>query len=343
MTLDDLRTFAVTMLLGIAGAAAAIALAFPAPYLIGPAIVLTFGGLAGLRLGVPEPIRNVCFLIIGVSMGTSVTPEVIVAARTWPLSFVMVIVTMVILLYSSSFVLQRFFGYDRTTALLASSPGHLSYVLSLAAETRCHLPTVSIAQSVRVLALTITVPLIVEILELAPTGVFVVTQTMSTPVVVAMLAVSALVGIAFRRWKLPAAILLGGVAVSISTHVTGWIAGGMPDWLLVPTYVILGCVIGSRFCGVSLDDLRRAIVAGLTVTVIVTAIAAGVAAGISYFLGVPLDAALIAFSPGGLETMAAMAVMLNANPTYVGAHHVLRLMVLSVLMPLALGRKARQL
>ncbi|MCJ9753740.1 AbrB family transcriptional regulator, partial [Neorhizobium sp. BETTINA12A] len=58
--------------------------------------------------------------------------------------------------------------------------------------------------------------------------------------------------------------------------------------------------------------------------------------------GVPLDAALIAFAPGGLETMSAMAVMLHADPTYVGAHHVLRLMFLSVLMPVVLGKEARQ-
>lgn len=342
MPFSELRAFALTALIGTAGALIAILIAFPAPYLIGPAIAITIAGLAGLNLTVPAQLRNVCFIIVGVSMGATVTPEVIVAASTWPLSFVMVLVAVVILLYASSWVLQRFFRYDRITALLASSPGHLSYVLSLAAETRCDLRAVSVGQSVRVLALTITVPLIVEIFDLVGTDPVLVPLAMSTPVLIAMLVVSALFGLLFMRWNFPAALLLGGVVVSIATHVTGFIGGGVPNWLLVPTYVILGSVIGTRFCGVSISELRTAFIAGGVVTVVVIVLAAGIAGGVSYLTGVPLDAALIAFAPGGLETMSAMAVMLDADPTYVGAHHVLRLMFLSVLMPIVLGKDARQ-
>ncbi|MNH86963.1 putative ammonia monooxygenase [compost metagenome] len=341
MNFPELRQFFITLLIGTAGALIAIAIGFPAPYLIGPALAVTFAGLAGLRLGVPLLVRNACFVIIGISMGSTVTPEIFVAARTWPLSFVMVFVAIVILLFSAAWVLQRLFRYDRTTALLAASPGHLGYVLSLAAEMRCDLRAVSISQSVRVLALTISVPLIVEFFDLADTDVIVLPDVMSMPILVVMLIVSAGFGLLFQRWKFPAALLLGGVFVSISTHITGSVSGTVPDWLLIPIYVLLGSLIGSRFSGLSFADLRLAIVSGLVVTVVVMALAGGIAVIVSYFANVPLDAALIAFSPGGLETMAAMAVMLHADPTYVGAHHVLRLMFLSVLMPLVIGRDAR--
>lgn len=338
----ELRAYALTALLGTAGAAAAIVVGLPAPYLIGPAVVITVAGLFGLTLRVPIQLRKICFVVVGVSMGTSVTPDVVVAARTWPLSFVMVPISVVLLLYASCWMLQRIFRYDRTTALLASSPGHLSYVLSLAAETRGDLRTVSIAQSVRVLALTITTPLIVEVFGLAATEPAVPVVAMSMPVLLATLGVSIVVGLLFLRWQFPAALLLGGVAVSIGTHVTGLVAGGVPNWLLIPTYVILGSMIGTRFSGVSLGAIRTAFIAGAVVTVLVMALAAAIAFGVSHVTGIPLAAALIAFAPGGLETMAAMAVMLHADPTYVGAHHVLRLMVLSVLMPLVLGKDARR-
>ena len=342
MSFPEIRDFALTALIGAAGALIAIAIAFPAPYLIGPAISVTIAGLAGVRLAIPNLIRNACFVIVGVSMGTTVTPEVIEAARTWPLSFVMVLVTVVVLLYASCFVLQRFFRYDRITSLLASSPGHLSYILSLAAEMRCDLRTVSISQSVRVLALTITTPIIVSALDLVDVNAVLVIQPMSTPILAATLVGAVLVGLVFMRLNFPAALLLGGVAVSIGTHVTGTVSGAVPDWLLAPIYILLGALIGTRFSGVSIREVRKAFVAGAVVTVVVTALAGSIAFCVSYFLDVPLDAALIAFAPGGLETMSAMAVMLNANPTYVGAHHVLRLMFLSVLMPLVLGKGARQ-
>lgn len=342
MPLSELRAYALTALIGTTGAVAATGVGLPAPYLIGPAVVITIAGLFGLTLRVPIQLRNICFVIVGVSMGTSVTPDVIVAARTWPLSFVMVPIALVILLFASSWVLQRIFHYDRTTALLASSPGHLSYVLSLAAETRGDLRTVSVAQSVRVLALTITTPLIVEYFSLAGGAPVMPAEVMSMPILLATLCVSLVLGLFFLRWQFPAALLLGGVVVSISTHVTGFVTGGVPNWLLIPTYVTLGSIIGTRFSGVSISAIRMAFVAGGVVTVVVTALAAAIAFAVSHITGVPLVAALIAFAPGGLETMAAMAVMLHADPTYVGAHHVLRLMVLSVLMPLVLGKDARK-
>ena len=54
--------------------------------------------------------------------------------------------------------------------------------------------------------------------------------------------------------------------------------------------------------------------------------------------GVLAALVLIAFAPGGLETMAAMAVMMHVDATYVGAHHVIRLLFLSVFMPLLMRR-----
>lgn len=341
MNFAELREFLTTALIGTAGAVIAMAIGLPAPVLIGPAVAVTISGLAGLKLGVPHFVRNICFVIVGVSMGSAVTPDIFIAARTWPLSFVLVFVAIVILLYAAAWMLQKVFAFDRTTALLAASPGHLSYVLALAAEMRCDLKTVSIAQSVRVLILTISVPVIVSVFDLAGDGPIVIAPSMDIPILVAILVASTALGLLFKRWNFPAALLLGGVAVSLATHITGSVSGTVPSFMLTPTYVLLGALIGTRFSGVSLADLRLAFVSGLVVTIFVMALAAGIASFVSYAAGVPLHAALIAFSPGGLETMAAMAVMLHADPTYVGAHHVLRLMFLSVLMPLAIGRDAK--
>jgi uncharacterized membrane protein AbrB (regulator of aidB expression) len=47
----------------------------------------------------------------------------------------------------------------------------------------------------------------------------------------------------------------------------------------------------------------------------------------------------MAFVPGGVEAMAAMAVLLGADPAFVAAHHVMRLFMLTALVPLLIGRK----
>lgn len=337
----DFKSYLLTAIFGSAGAAAAFALDFPAPFLCGPALAVTCAGLFGLRLALPALLRNAAFVVVGISMGTSVTPDVIEAAQTWPVSFLAVLAAVVVLLYVAYWIL-RGFGYDRTTAMLGASPGHLSYIISLTADTKSDLATVSVIQSVRVLALTLCVPLIVEYLDLIGLEPVVLPVPMH-PVALGLTVLASLaVGWLFVRWRFPAALLLGGVAVSISTHITGVTNGGVPSWLSQPTYIIIGCLIGTRFPRSSLRDMRKALIAGGVVTIAVVFLASAVAVLVSNITGVPLNAVMIAFAPGGLETMAAMAVMMHADAAYVGSHHVLRLLFLSVLMPLVMGRDARR-
>ncbi len=218
----------------------------------------------------------------------------------------------------------------------------LSYIISLGAETKSDLATVSIVQSVRVLALTLSVPLIVEYFDLVSTEPLLTKPPMDLLTLGLTIVASLMTGWLFLRWKFPAALLLGGVAISIGTHITGLTEGGVPTWLSLPVYVLIGCLIGTRFSNVSLMEVRKGFVAGFVVTIAVMVIAGSIAWMISHVTGVPLNAVMIAYSPGGLETMAAMAVMMHADTAYVGSHHVIRLLFLSVLMPLVMGKDARK-
>ena len=335
----DLKSFILTAIIGVLGALIAFVMGFPAPFLCGPALAVTTANLAGLRLAVPKSLRNATFVIVGISMGTSVTPDVIQAAKTWPLSFLAVLVTVVTLLYVAYWILHYGFGYDRNTAMLGASPGHHSYIISLTAETKSDLASVSVIQSVRVLALTLAVPLLVEYFDLVSIEPTVPIPPMPPVVLCLTILASLAVGWLFMRWRFPAALLLGGVAVSIFIHITGLTSGGVPSWLSQPTYIVLGSLIGTRFSRSSLRDMRKAFLAGGVVTVAVVLLASIVAVVISRLIGIPLNAVMIAFAPGGLETMAAMAVMMHADAAYVGSHHVLRLLFLSVLMPWVLRKK----
>ena len=69
---------------------------------------------------------------------------------------------------------------------------------------------------------------------------------------------------------------------------------------------------------------------------------AGAFAVLAHWLtGMDLIAVLIAFAPGGLETMAAMSVVLGIDPTFVASHHVARLLMLTVIVPIFVLRGRR--
>ena len=154
----------LTFGLGVLGAGVTYALGFPAPFLTGPAIAVTLAGLAGFRTAaLPQRARDAVFVILGLTIGQGVTPEVFDAMRAWPVTLVALAASLFAIIFVTRAALVRFWSMDRTTAFLSSSPGHLSYVLGLTEGVRADLKTVSIVQSIRVLALTLLVPVAVTV------------------------------------------------------------------------------------------------------------------------------------------------------------------------------------
>lgn len=329
---------AVALGIGGCGAGAALVLSLPAPFLTGPAIAVTLAGLAGVAMEVPARVRDAAFVVLGVSMGTAVTPDVLVAARTWPLSFVMLFAALVAILWASRSMMARWWGADRRTAVLSAAPGHLSYVLGLADANGLDIRMIAIVQSIRVLLLTLAVPPLVILMESDLAAVAPPRAAMAPGWLAATLAAAAIAGLFLKRVRLPAAYLLGGMAVSTGTHLGGIVGGHVPQALVIPAYVLLGTLIGTRFSGVSPGELRAAATAGLALTGMAVTIALIFAFGAASLTGLPLDQTLIAFAPGGVETMSAMALLMHADPTFVAAHHVSRLFFLTFLIPLSLGR-----
>ena len=52
---------------------------------------------------------------------------------------------------------------------------------------------------------------------------------------------------------------------------------------------------------------------------------------------------MIAFAPGSVDAMMLLALALNLDPVYVGAHHLTRIFFVSLTMPLVARRTARSL
>jgi len=52
---------------------------------------------------------------------------------------------------------------------------------------------------------------------------------------------------------------------------------------------------------------------------------------------------MIAFAPGAVDAMMLLALALNLDPVYVGAHHLTRIFFVSLTMPLVARRSARSL
>lgn len=338
MDLGVLQRTGVTLAVAGIGGVLFDWLGFPAAFLTGPALFVTLAALAGLEMEIPVRLRDICFVILGINIGSTVTPDVIETIAKWPISFAVMLVVILLIIAVSRRVLQAGFGFDRISSFMASVPGHLSYVLALSTDSRADIARVSLVQSIRVLVLTLCVPAILGLSGAVSSDAFGDRGVITPLWIVGLVVLTALLGLVFVRLALPAAFLLAGIAVTATAELSGAITGTLPAILGAGAFVVMGALIGTRFTGQSFATLRSAIGAGIVGTVLAIGIAALGAFVVSWTLDLPLAMVMIAFAPGGLEAMAAMAIQTGVDPTFVAAHHVTRLLMLTLLIPILMRR-----
>ena len=334
-----LRGLAIALGFAFPAAAGLAAAGMPAGALLGATAAVAAAALGGLGPVVPNPLRNLAFTIIGLSLGAGITADILDDIARWPVSLLGLAVTILMTMAVTGRLLVRRFGVAPDTAALSVSPGALSYAVALATQGHGHLPSVVVLQSVRLLLVTLCLP--PAIVALAG-----LTQTQAIhPLGLAALdplpALALLVGGMSAGWLLdragsPAAYLLAGLAVSGVAHALGWVSGMMPAAMVFFGFAVTGAVIGSRFTGMSRPDLLRLASAGLTVTAVSVALSAVGALCVAAVTGLSFPVLWVAFAPGGVEGMAAIGLALGYDPAFIATHHIFRIVAVIALLPLAL-------
>lgn len=325
---------AVTLVVACMGAVLARVIHAPVYMLTGPAAAVSLAALAGLQVQIDPRFRNACFVVLGLTVGAGFNADALGTMARWPLAFIGVAALTWGTMVACRIVLVRGFGFARDTAILAGAPGHLSFVIAMAESNRRDVARISVTQSVRLLMLTLLVPMVALLLGV-DMGAAVIPQGQDWPLwVLGLLGILAMIAAtALRRVHVPAPLLIGAMVVAGIWQLSGVATGTMPQWLVLPAYLALGALIGTRFAGVAAADLWRNLGAGLAITAIAVVFAAVASAVTAVALGMPHSHVLLAFAPGGLETMIAMGVVMGVVPGFVAACHMTRLMVLSVLLP----------
>lgn len=330
---------AYTLAAGAAGAWLAYVASVPAYVLVGPALFISLLNVFPVRFAVGDFVRDAAFLLIGIAIGSGVDASALDAFVKWPVAFLVLSVVLYVTVAGSSKMLQRFYNFDARAGILAATPGHLSFVIATGTALNLDVARVACVQAVRLLALTLAVPFVALAFGVEVTG-NILPPGAAMPVwhFAGLVVVAFLVSRVFLVLKVPAAILIAGLVVSALAHVTGTIDGVMYQPLALVCFVTVGTLIGTRFSGITLAQLKSALFAGLLTTFVAVVLAALAAMLVGWLIGMKATQVLVAFAPGGLETMVAMGVMLGADPGFVAACHVGRLLLLSVLVPFMLVR-----
>ncbi|MFT5700229.1 MAG: membrane AbrB-like protein [Desulforhopalus sp.] len=327
----------VTLVIGTCGAVAAFAAGLPAAALIGSTLAVSAVSFCRLPTSVPPWLRNMAFAAIGCSLGSGVNTDFLEQAVKWPLSLGGLVLVMGVILLTSSWVLIAYFGQSKETAILAASPGALSYSLAIAATGVGDARAIVVIQSIRLLSITTGLPLVLDVLNLEHGSGGGGQQSSITLMATAgVFLLTLLFGFVLNNRKLPAAYLIAGVLVSGALHYLGFVSGRPQTGFLWTGFVITGAVIGARFTSIPLADIKRLVGGALAVVFVSSTISALFAALGAKLLGLPFGQIWVSYAPGGVEAMAAMALSLGYDSAFVATHHLFRIILLIFLLPVLL-------
>ncbi len=330
-----LRRLAITLAIGGAGGFLFAKLGLPAGWLTGAAIFVGISALWGAPLAMPRSVRNTAFSVLGASIGATVTPATIAMLWRWPAGVIGLVISIFLTLNAIAWYLQRVHGYDRVTARLAGIPGNMQLVLALSDQCDCDKARVVIVQVLRLVMMVIVAPMLLALaghgpppnprLSLAPT---------TTPVELLTLIAFAVAGILLmRRINFPAPFMFGAMFGGAVLYGSGWQSDVLPEWILMPCFVVTGTIVGTNMIGMDRKLLKDTLLAGLGSIAIGTAVSFACAWPVARMIGVPVAQVWFAYAPGGVDMMAIMALALGLDAAFVGAHHAARFFCLGLLVP----------
>jgi uncharacterized protein len=334
-----------TLIIGAIGGAALGLAKFPAGWLSGAIISVAIAAIARRPVRVPRVLGQAANIVLGISLGASVTPDSVTRMASWPASLAVLALAMACGSAAVVFYLHKVHDWDVMSALFASSPGGLSQALALAAETGADLRSVAMVQAMRVLVLSAGLPLCFAAFGITgsrPIGNPAVATVASMEELAVLVVAATIAALVAYRLRLPGGLLVGAMAASGVLHATGLVQVNLPLPAQIVAFVVMGSIIGARFVGTDIWLLRQLTVVGLGALAVGTAVMSGFAIAAALLLSLPVGDAVMAFAPGALEAMTTLAFALNLDPAYVGTHHIARLIFVSLVVPVVVHAMRRR-
>ncbi|SFU35826.1 hypothetical protein SAMN04487955_101502 [Halomonas korlensis] len=305
-------------------------LGLPLAWMLGPLVANIAMSARGMQVAVPERLREAFLGVLGLVLGSQVTPDLAQRVADWPLSAALLL-TGVAASTAIAAAWYRRCGFDPVSAWFASAPGAMTAMILMGESCGGDPRRIAVAQSLRVVLVVLILPPLFWVFE-GPRG-----QAMASPSTLAapwmLLALPLLLPLG-RRVRLPTPALLAPLIFAALLSGFDIASLELPAWGMNLMLWVLGSAIGSRFRGMSKGRLGRYLGMATVATLLALVVLAGFAELIHHWVGVPRDVALLALAPGGIGEMAILAVALGVDPVFVVFHHLLRMVALMLFAPL---------
>lgn len=318
-----------TMALAAVGATGFSVLNLPLPFLLGPLFSCLIAGLAGARMSAVRPIGAPMRTILGVAVGSAITPELVGRLPDMAMSAALIPAFILVIGLIGYPFFRKVCGFDGPTAYYCAMPGGLQDMMVFGQEAGADMRAVSLVHATRILLIVTSVPLIMHYIYQRPLdGALGQPLSEIPPTELALMVVAALGG-----WKLAerlgifGASIIGPMVVAAVMSLIGLIEHRPPAIAIMAAQFFIGISVGSKYTGVTARELRIDVAAGIVFCLILAAISLAFAEAVMLMGLAPGVEAFLAFAPGGQAEMAVLALVIGADLPFVITHHLLRLII----------------
>ena len=312
----------------------------PLPWLLGPLTTCLIAALCGVPLGGISKLNAGMRTILGVAVGTTLTPVVLVSfPAMWPTLILMPVMVFLIALIGVPYF-QRVCGYDFPTAYFSAMPGGLQDMIVFGEEAGGNVRTLSLIHATRVLVIVAALPFLLKgiwgaDLSLEPGAPI---GSISAQNIVLMVVAALLGWWGAVKIGMFGASILGPLILTAIITLAGFITSRPPSEAIWAAQFFIGMSVGSKYSGITMVEVRRDLVAGIGFCVILMVLTVIFVEGITLTGLAPGMEALLAFAPGGQAELVVLALIVGADAAFVIAHHILRIIVVILGAPLAARR-----
>ncbi len=312
----------------------------PLPWMLGPlTITLLYNAAGGGRARWLIQLRNAGLIVIGYSMGRTVTGET--AEQILVNLPAMAAVTLLTVLFcaATGYVTHRRTGISLASGILGSMPGGLAQMVLLGEEIAdADITVVTFMQMSRVLTVVFIVPFVATYgMAHLPGGPLVLpaggTVAYSLTAVMPALVIAPLGAWLAFRLKIPIPFLLGPIFATAAAVLAGSPAPPVPRLLMHTAQLFFGIYMGIIITLESLRQLGRVFPYAIGGAVALVAFTYLLGFGLTLITPAGLLTAFLSTAPGGVTEMGIVALSLNADVAFVLAYHLFRLFSILLVVP----------
>ncbi|WP_308634876.1 AbrB family transcriptional regulator [Paenibacillus silvisoli] len=326
-----------TLLAALLGGALFKLVHAPVPWLLGPMIAVLIG--SNVRSGLflwPGQLRNAGMIIVGYTIGLSLTKEALKEMSYQLPTMLLMIVLLLSFCAGIAFLVSKLSKSDFKTALLGSVPGGLTQVIALAEETEgVNLTVVTVTQVIRLMMIIVCVPFLVfnPYFGLAEhNSAAALSMPAGTPAgwsgffpdVLPFAAASVVCAVLGNRVRFPTAYLLGPALITAIMQLSGLHGPALPSLLIDAAQLMIGAYVGLLLKPQQLTDKVRTISLAVGSGALLLAGSWGFAALLTQLHAVSVPTALLSLAPGGMDQMGIIAHEIDADLSMVAGYQLFR-------------------